>query len=315
MQHIERNFDRKLVTSAVFLDLTASYGTVWHLGLRLKLQRTLSSEKMTSFIVELLTNRSFVLFNDKGEGSKLYRLKNGVAEGSILAPTLYNLYTADLPDTLSSKYIFADDVALAAACPSFREVEEVLTEDMEKTSKYMQKWRLKISTNKTVTSIFYLRNRNAGLEIKVKTPNGDTLPFEPHPKYLGVTLDRSLTFLKHCLGVKQKVFTRVALLRRLVSTKWGASFRTIRTSALAPAYAPAEYCAPTWSRSAHARQIDVPLDKAPSRVLLSDYFLTSWEFWLQVPAMMTLVYTWPGKPSTWTTCCMTSYTWTQRRKD
>ena len=131
--------------------------------------------------MELLTNRFFMLFNDKGEGSKVYRLKNGVAQGSVLAPTLYNLYTADLPDTLSSKYIYADDVALAAACLSFREVEEVLTEDMEKISKYMQKWRLKISTNKTVTSVFHLRNRNAGLEIKVKPQNCDTLPFEPHP--------------------------------------------------------------------------------------------------------------------------------------
>ena len=104
-----------MLTGAVFLDLTAAYDTVWHQGLRLKLQRMISSEKMTTFIMELLTNRSFTLFSSNGKCSKLYRLKNGVAQGSVLAPTLYNIYTADFPTTVSTKYMFADDVALTIA--------------------------------------------------------------------------------------------------------------------------------------------------------------------------------------------------------
>ena len=104
-----------MLTGAVFLDLTAAYDTVWHQGLRLKLQRMISSEKMTTFIMELLTNRSFTLFSSHGKCSKLYRLKNGVAQGSVLAPTLYNIYTADFPTTVSTKYMFADDVALTIA--------------------------------------------------------------------------------------------------------------------------------------------------------------------------------------------------------
>ena len=127
---------------------------------------------------------------------------------------------------------------------------------------YLQRWRLKISASKTVSSLFHLRNYMAKYQLKVTLPNNQLLPFEPNPKYLGVTLDRSLTFRFHLIGHKKKINARVALLRRLVSTKWGAPFSTIRTSALALAFAPAEYCAPVWCRSAHAAQVDVPLNEA-----------------------------------------------------
>ena len=46
----------------------------------------------------------------------------------------------------------------------------------------------------------------------------------------------------------------------LVGMGWGASPSTLRTSALALVYAPAEYCAPTWSRSRHTSLLDVSLN-------------------------------------------------------
>ena len=261
-QKIEEGFDQKQIIGAVFLDLTAAYDTVWHRGLRLKLQRHITSEKLTNFIMETLASRSFVLYTDHGQSSKPYRLKNGVAQGSVLAPLLYNLYTADLPYTLGTKYIYADDVALTVARPTFEEAECALREDLLNVISYMQRWRLKVSASKTVASVFHLRNYAAGRELRVALPNGQLLPFESNPKYLGVTLDRSLTFLRHCRTLKKKVNSRVALLHRLAGTNWGACFSTLRISALALAYSAAEYCAPVWCRSSHAALVDVPLNDA-----------------------------------------------------
>ena len=45
-----------------------------------------------------------------------------------------------------------------------------------------------------------------------------------------------------------------------MGTGWGASTSTLRTSALALVYAPAAYCAPTWSRSRHTSLLDVSLN-------------------------------------------------------
>ena len=53
---------------------------------------------------------------------------------------------------------------------------------------------------------------------------------------------------------------RSALIRKLVGTGWGASPPTLCTSALTLVYAPAEFCAPTWSRSRHTSPLDVSLN-------------------------------------------------------
>ena len=46
-----------------------------------------------------------------GQGSWLRRMKNGVPQGSVLSPMLFNIYIIDLPETTSRKYGYADDLA------------------------------------------------------------------------------------------------------------------------------------------------------------------------------------------------------------
>ena len=54
----------------------------------------------------------------------------------------------------------------------------------------------------------------------------------------------------------------MALIKQLAGVGWGASFKAQRTSCLALAFSPAEYCAPVWCRSAHTKHIDVSLNKS-----------------------------------------------------
>ena len=52
------------------------------------------------------------------------------------------------------------------------------------------------------------------------------------PKYLGVTLDRTLSYKTHIHNTKMKVTTRNNLLNKLANSRWGTNARTIRTLAL-----------------------------------------------------------------------------------
>ena len=81
-----------------------------------------------------------------------------------------------------------------------------------------------------------------------------------HPVYLGVTLDRSLTFKEHLMKTAAKLKTRNNLLMKLAGTTWGADAVTLRISALALCYSVAEYCAPVWSQSSHTKLVDVHLN-------------------------------------------------------
>jgi len=80
-------------------------------------------------------------------------------------------------------------------------------------------------------------------ELKVNF-NNETLPCCSEPKYLGVTLDRSLTYRRHLESLRKKLTSRVALLRRLAGSGWDAGATTLRKATLALVHSTAEYCAP-----------------------------------------------------------------------
>ena len=111
-QGIEDSFLAKKKAGAVFMDLTAAYDTIWHCGLTCKLLRTLPDRHIVSFIIELVRNRSFTFTTGNSAQSRLRRLKNGVSQGSVLAPLISNIYTHDLPVIVARKFVYADDLAI-----------------------------------------------------------------------------------------------------------------------------------------------------------------------------------------------------------
>ena len=216
---------------------------------------------MVRMIMELVRNRSFTLTTGDSKQNRLRRLKNGVPQGSVLAPLLFNIYTYDLPSMISRKFIYADDLALLHSSGNWKNFEETLSQDMSTFLAYLQTWRLKVSHTKTVTAAFYLNNRKAKRELKVCN-NDRILPFCPTPTCLGVKLDRLLTFLHHLVPMWKKLSSRVTLLRRLVGSGWGAGAKTLCIATLSLVYSATEYCAPLWCRSAHTRLIDSVLNDA-----------------------------------------------------
>ena len=239
-QNIEDPFEAKKKAGVIFIDLTAAYDTVWHRGLTCKLLRLLPDKHMVKMIMELVRNRSFILTTGDSKQSRLRRLKNGIPQGLVLAPLLFNIYTYDLPSMISRKFAYADDLALLHSSGNWKDLEGILSQDMSTLSAYLQTWRLKLSHTKMVTAAFHLNNREAKREPKVYN-NGRLLPFCPSPTYLGVKLDRLLTFCHHLVTLRKKLSSHVTLLRRLVGLRWGAGAKTLCIATLSLVYSAAEY--------------------------------------------------------------------------
>ena len=102
---------------------------------------------------------------------------------------------------ISRKFAYANDLALLHSSGNWKDLEGTLSQlDMSTLSAYLQTWRLKLNHTKMVTAAFHLNKRDAKRELKVYN-NGRLLPFCPTPTYLGVKLDRSLTFRHHLVAV------------------------------------------------------------------------------------------------------------------
>ena len=115
------------------------------------------------------------------------------------------------------KFIYADDSCLVARGRTFQEVETALYRDMGLMVEYLGNWRLQPSASKTVCSVFHLRNASATQELNIQI-GGKRIKHESNPVYLGVTLDRSLSFQSHLKKTAAKVATRNNLLSKLAGS-------------------------------------------------------------------------------------------------
>ena len=112
---------------------------------------------MVTVILSLISQRRFHA-HISNKKSQCGILKNGVLQGSILAPALFDLYTYDLPATQSKKYVYVDDIALLHSNSDFQEIKNALSNDLDGLRKYFRNWRFKLNTTKTVCNVFHLAN-------------------------------------------------------------------------------------------------------------------------------------------------------------
>ena len=249
------------MTGAVFVDLSAAYDTVNHRILKTKIYQITDDKTMTTLLGTLLKNRMFyVALNQKK--SRWRQQRNGLPRSSVIAPLLYNIYTNDQPtDERTSRFIYADDLCITSQESSFEAVERNLTDSLSLLTEYYAKNHLKPNASKTQVCAFHLRNREANRPLRV-TWSGTPLEHHPNPLYLGVKLDRTLSYRSHILSTKAKVNTRNNILRKLTNSKWGCTPHILRISTLALCYTAAEYACPVWSRSVYASKLDPALNNA-----------------------------------------------------
>lgn len=150
--------------------------------------------------------------------------------------------------------MYADDVGLVAWATSFKTLADLLNDDLVKAQKYFKSWFLTLNPNKTISVVFHLNNKYANRKLNLVI-QGTQVMSDDAPKYLGIKLDRALTFNQYFEDAKNKFKTRNNILSKLVKTSFGCQANVLRTSALALVYSVAEFCASVWERSIHTKKV------------------------------------------------------------
>jgi hypothetical protein len=230
-QSISDGFQEKKPLRSVLalLDFSNAYDKVWK---SLLLKRLLDKNVPTRMIVWLrgfLRNRrAKVKWN--GECGDFRQLKQGLPQGSVLAPLLFLFFidpvTTALPQNVHVS-LYADDVAIWAR---HRE-KEVAASRIETAVQAVAEWsrsvKLQLNQGKCEVAFFSKDSHEARYQ-PVVSMDGRQLTVTAEPVFLGITLDRTLSFRRQVAKVCGKVSARCRLLGAVASKDWGCERRTMK---------------------------------------------------------------------------------------
>jgi hypothetical protein len=109
MNQISANLNQGIQTAAIFLDVEKAFDTVWHDGLLHKMLSMNIPLQLLKIIESFLSERTFFA-KIENQNSSIRMVNASVPQGSCLSPTLFNIYTNDLPTNTKSRVcLFADD--------------------------------------------------------------------------------------------------------------------------------------------------------------------------------------------------------------
>ncbi|KAH7717250.1 AP-like endonuclease/reverse transcriptase [Aphelenchoides avenae] len=157
--------------------------------------------------------------------SRSFPLKAGTPQGSVLSPILFLIFVNNILDDMPAGVetsLYADDLALWAQGVDLADIKARRQTALDRLSTWAECWKMQINVEKTVTTFFTTEASQSRWRPELSV-NGQQLPYDGAPTFLGVTLDRALRFTAHAEKVRSKMTKRLNFLSALRGTKWGCS--------------------------------------------------------------------------------------------
>ena len=150
-----------------------------------------------------------------GVPSGILPVSYGIPQGSVLGPTLFSMFTNDLPTSVvsGSVYMFADDTTIYCIGTSADEATAQLNLAMHE----LYSWCL---ANKLTPH----PGKSEAMLISRKTPigpispifiGGHTIKWVIKTRLLGMTIDHKLSWVPHTLELKKSFVNKLCLLKKL----------------------------------------------------------------------------------------------------
>ncbi|GAB0099134.1 hypothetical protein DMENIID0001_149740 [Sergentomyia squamirostris] len=231
----------------VALDLSKAFDTVPLDQLLEDIHNTTLPAQIKRWLHGYLTGRlTSVEFRNKRSGARV--LRQGVPQGGVLSPLLFNLYMSHLPSpppglTLVS---YADDVSVLATGNDLAEMTRELNSYLQELNDWFIRRGLRLSPEKSSSTLFTTWTKEVHTVLGISIA-GNTIPTVKSPRILGIHFDPMLVFNTHIKTINTTVKRRNNVLKTLAGTSWGKCKETIVDTYKSLSRSVLSYGCPIWS--------------------------------------------------------------------
>lgn len=207
---------------AVFFDIEAAFDTVSRSLIYNRLTELNLDGNLLAFIKNFLTNRTAKV-SLNGATSHSFTLTDGVPQGAVLSPTLFNLAINNIDRCIPVpvKYsLYADDLVVYCAGKNTATTSTLIQNAVNNLQKWSAESGFKFAVHKTKVMTFSRKRRKYTPSIMM---NSVSLEVVSEHRFLGLTLDSKLLWNKHIQNIKVECLNRMKVLKVMSHQQWGSS--------------------------------------------------------------------------------------------
>ena len=217
---LEDTLRRKEVALCAFMDIKGAFDKVPIRSIALATERKGVDRATAAWIDTMLRNRQIEA--ELGADKITVLAERGCPQGGVLSPLLWLLVVDELLDELSGCGVhvqaYADDVAVIAAGKDTTALVGNMQMALDKVVSWCDRTGLTVNPGKTVVVPFTTKRK---LDLTQLTLRTTTLQYSEEVKYLGLHLDRKLSWNSHVTHALDKATRALWACRRLFGRTWG----------------------------------------------------------------------------------------------
>ena len=246
-EDVQRNFNKKLLTAAVFFDVEKAFDKMWHQGLMYRLiDKNLQLPRATVVLINSFLSQREIAVRVGAAISSRFTPEAGVPQGSGLSPILFLKSIADIyypPPQEGEVSQFADDLGYWTSSMNYNHAQKKLQRSITEIENWANMWRVKLNPLKTQVVLFSGKTQPQNLILKLY---GQTLTASPTAKFLGVTFQRNMKWTVHIANIEKEARKRLNHLRIICRRNGGATPETAIRVYIAYIRSLFEYAIPAW---------------------------------------------------------------------